>query len=115
MIKLQAPSRIITRDERLKVVRDGRVIYVDGKPVKSEFPPFEIKANIQPINGRELLIVPETDRFKESYYLFTTDQILVNDRIERCGVNFQVQTVEAWGNFIRSRIMRIDTGPNKTP
>jgi hypothetical protein len=115
MIKLQAPSQIITRDERLRVVRDGRVIYVDGKPIKSDFIAFEIKANIQPINGRELLIVPETDRFKEAYYLFTTDQILVNDRIERCGVNFQVQTVEVWGNFIRSRIMRIDTGPNKTP
>lgn len=115
MIKLQAPSRIITRDECLKIVRDGRVIYVDGKPVKAELPPFEIKANIQPINGRDLLIVPEGDRFKEAYYLFTTDQILVNDRVVRQGVNYQVQNIEVWGNFIRARIMRIDTGPNKTP
>ena len=115
MIKLKTPSRIITRDEVLSVIREGCVKFIDGKPVKSDIRNFTIKANVQPLNGRELLIVPENDRFKEQYWVFTQDLILVNDRIQRNGVNYQVQEPEAWGSYIRARIMRVDVGPNATP
>lgn len=130
MIKLQGPSTIITKDETFSVTREGQVIYLDGKPVKRNLAKFSVKGNIQPMNGRDLLLVPEGDRFKEQYWLYynnssiVVDQgleieadpaaIIVNDRITRLGANFQVQTVENWGTYSRGRIMRIDVGPYAT-
>jgi hypothetical protein len=113
VIKLQQHSRIIRElDELLSIVREGPVKYVDGKPVKGEPTTFEIKANVQPLNGRELLIVPEGDRFKDQLYLYTSERLLVNDRVYRKGFSYQVQVIEEWGSFRRARVMRIDVGSN---
>lgn len=109
MIKLQGKSQIMTSDS-LIVSRIGEVQYIDGKPVQKAIQEFELFGNVQPLNGRDLLLVPEGDRFKEQYFIFTSFQLLVNDRVIRCGVNYQTQTVENWGSFIRARIMRIDVG-----
>lgn len=115
MIKLQGRSQILQKDEKLAVIREGCVKYIDGKPVKSDISNFTIVGNVQPMNGRDLLLVPEGDRFKEQYWLYTTNPIQINDRILRCGVNFQTQSVEAWGTYAKARIMRVDVGPNATP
>jgi hypothetical protein len=115
VIKLQAPSQIINNDETITVVREGKTKYVDGKKSKGPSVQFEILGNIQPLDGRELLLVPEGDRFKEQYNIWTDQEMLVNDRVVRCGANFQVQTVEVWGSFFQARIMRIDVGQNATP
>ena len=111
MIKLQGQSQIILKDEVLDVFREGCITYVDGKPVKGELFKDKFRGNVQPMNGRDLLLVPEGDRFKEQYWIFTTYPLLVNDRVVRCSVNFQTQTVETWGSYFRARIMRIDVGP----
>lgn len=125
--KLQGPSTIITGDETLAVIREGSVIptnvvYVDGKPLKRDAINFDITCNVQPFNGRDLLLVPEGDRFKEQYWIFMNQEqkpLLVNDRVIRIqagqAVNFQVQTAEDWGSYTRARIMRIDVGPDATP
>lgn len=131
MIKLQGPSTIITKDEVFSVTREGEVIIVDGKPIKRFLVSFTVRGNIQPLNGRDLLLVPEGDRFKEQYWIFYNNQsivvdegldieadptsIIVNDRMTRLSVNFQVQSVENWGSYSRARIMRIDVGPWSTP
>lgn len=124
--RLQGPSQIIEKDETLKVRRQGssvpkNVSYVDGKPVKRTEFDFEITCNVQPLNGRDLLILPEADRFKEQYWVFMNQQekpLLVNDIVVRFQegqlVNFQVQSAENWGSYTRARIMRIDVGPNAT-
>lgn len=130
MIKLQGPSQIITKDESFNVTREGEVIILDGKPIKRNLIKFSVRGNIQPMNGRDLLLVPEGDRFKEQYWLFYNNSsivvdmgleieanptsIIVNDRMTRLEVNFQVQTVENWGSYSRARIMRIDVGPYAT-
>ena len=126
MIKLQGPSTIITKDESFTVTREGQVIILDGKPIKRGLMTFSVSGNIQPMNGRELLLVPEGDRFKEQYWLFYNNSsivvnqgleietnptsIIVNDRVTRLGVNFQVQNVENWGTYAKARIMRDDVG-----
>ncbi len=116
MIKLAGESQIITGDEVLCVTRTVFQGYVDGKPTYAEPKVFKIKGNVQPLNGRELLIVPEADRFKEQYWIFTEAGLLVSkDRVVRCDVNFEVQDVESWGSYSRCRIMRIDVGPAATP
>lgn len=114
MIRLQGPSYIITGDEVIPVVREDQVIYLEGKPVKRELAEFFIVCNVQPMDGRDLLLVPEADRFKEQYTLFTNNvqtPLMDNDRIVRGGINFQCQNVENWGSYQKCRIMRIDVGP----
>lgn len=114
MIKLQGKSRIIAYDEKVTACRECRVIYVDGKPVKKDLESFEVICNVQPLNGRELLLVPEGDRDLEQYNLFAEKlqfPLMVNDRIIRQGVNYQVQIIEDWGSFIKVRIVKNDVGP----
>lgn len=118
MIRLQRPSKIITGDECLQVIRESEVVYLEGKPVKRRIMDFTITCNVQPVEGRDLLLVPEGDRFKEQYFLFTNNMAVplrTNDRIVREGINFQVQNVGNWGSFQECRIMRDDVGPFQTP
>lgn len=129
--KLSGPSTIIEGDETLKVVRQGtaipgNVIYVDGKPVKRDPIIFNITCNVQPLNGKDLLLVPEGDRYKEQWWIFMNNEqkpLHDNDIVERPEeddpeqriINYQVQSSEAWGSYTRARIMRIDVGSNATP
>lgn len=135
MIKLFGPSQILKRDEEITIIRQGtdvpeNVSVVDGKPVKRTFTRFSITGNVQPLNGRDLLLIPEWDRFKEQYWVYFNNVVLcdqafirakdesllrVNDQVVRLGVNFQVQELEDWGSYARARIMRIDVGPQETP
>lgn len=131
MIKLFGKSQILKKDETLDVYRlPSTPFYKDGKPVQRERFVFQIVANVQPINGRDLLMVPEHDRFKEQFYVwvenskFKTDmglsetgpaEVIVNDIIQRLGANYQVQSAEDWGTYTRIRMMRVDIGPNRTP
>lgn len=118
MIQLQDRSQILDNDETLQLVR-VKTEYIDGKPYQQEVANFTFRCNIQPLNGRDLLIVPEGDRFKEQYWLYipaNSHGVLHNtDRVVRCGINYEVQESEAWGSYSRARIMRIDVGPEATP
>lgn len=105
----------MNRDEELQVFHH-ETIYVDGSPVQRPSKARFIKANVQPLNGRELLLVPEGDRFKEQYWVYTQDLCsMTTDRVARQGVNFEIQSIDKWGSFFRMRIMRIDVGPEATP
>lgn len=131
MIKLLGSSQILKKDEEITLTREVVVHYVDGKPVRPKKVEFFLIGNIQPLNGRDLQLVPEADRYKDQYWLFLNNHsfavrrglsvedlptcLLVNDIVSRLGVNYQVQTVEDWGSYSRARIMRVDTGPYETP
>lgn len=118
MIRLFGKSRIINKDETLKVVREGRVVFKEGLPYR---PDDEISAmircNVQPFGGKDLLIVPEADRLKEWFWLWTENtkdwKMQVNDRVIRNDIQYQVQSVEDWGTFTQNKIVRIDVGPNR--
>lgn len=117
MIPLQGKSRIINFDETLKGVRDSSETSVNGKPVKGPPITFNFKGNVQPMGGRELLLVPEGDRFKEQYWIWTAapSPLKIEDTVVRNCINYEVQAVQNWGSYSQVRIMRIDVGPNATP
>lgn len=118
MIRLQGVSQIITHDETLEVSRQVKSSYVDGKIVPRAADTFKITTNVQPVNGRDLLLVPEGDRFKEQLWLFMNQSerpIEVNDIVLRLGIRYQTQSVENWGSYSRARIMRLDVGPHANP
>lgn len=114
MIKLFDRSYIMTCDETLKGVRVKSAEYKDGLIHHLEKQTFDVICNVQPLNDKDLLLVPEGDRHKEQYYIFSEQMALplqINDTIIRNGINYQVQGVQDWGSYSRSRIMRDDVGP----
>ena len=133
-IKLFGKSQILKKDECLTVYREGtnipvNVDYIDGKPIKRNTITFYIKANVQPLTDRELLLVPEGDRFREQYYIFVENKVVIteegleiqaenlvkdNDQIIRLGHYFQAQGTANWGSYTRARIMKVDVGPNRS-
>lgn len=134
-IKLFGRSQIMTKDETLPVIRQGTAIpqnvdYIDGKPVKRLQVTFSVCCNVQPLNQRELLLVPELDRYKEQLWLYfingsfivnqgleteSISTLLIQDQVTRLGAIYFVQAVENWGSYARARVMRLDTGANATP
>lgn len=118
MWKLSGQSQIITMDETLLVTRQGStmgvdVTYVDGKIVKTDAIDFCITCNVQPMSGKDLLLVPEGDRYTEQLWVWSNQKqkpLLTNDLVSRKGLTYQVQSSEDWGSYTRARIMRVDVG-----
>jgi hypothetical protein len=116
MIQLQDQVRIIQEGNNLPVFRNLTTQIIDGKPVVTQVKEFQIAANVQPMGARDLLLVPEGDRFKEQYWLWTPGAPLcIADRVVWCGANYEVQGLQNWGSYQQVRIMRIDVGPFATP
>lgn len=130
-IKLFGQSQILKQDENLVIYREGtnipeNVVYVDGKPIKRNTITFSIIANVQPLGSKDLLLVPEGDRYREQFWLYAENQKIITDegieitteplirdqdQIIRQGIYFQAQGIENWGSYVRARIMRVDVGP----
>lgn len=124
MWRLDGPLELLDCDERLTVVRQGRTVdtdltYEDGVPVALRPPDqFEIICTIQPMNGRDLLLVPESFRDKETYWLWVRHQagetsgpaIDVADIVLRNNTAFQVQAAEDWGSYSRCMLVAVDVG-----
>lgn len=122
--RLQARSRIMRFDEVLQRLVFSDITYVDGKPKMTLLAAEPFRANVQPLKGRELLLVPEHQRFTEQYWAYTQDRTFekTGETVRRAQpgdtpvfVHFQVQEVEHWGSYQRVRIMRVDVGPYQTP
>lgn len=116
MYQISRLPTIILNDEQLVVVREDTVVgpnttYVDGKPVKSNPATFSVRANVQPLTGEDLMLVPEGDRFHDQLMLWVapgSGPLRENDKVYRGGRAYQVQTVEDWECYSKSRIAAID-------
>lgn len=119
MIKLQGPVTIITGDENLRVARKlSPTQYAGGVPIEQNSYKFDLTCNVQPLNGRQLLLVPEMDRYKEQYWVFTNmlqTPVQIKDIVTRNCVLFQIQEIENWGSYQKFRMMRVDVGTEATP
>lgn len=119
MWKLDGPVELLDLDERLTVVRQGLIVdrdvtYVDGVAQALHAPSqFVIVCTVQPMGGKDLLLVPEAFRDKETYWLWSRQDGLkvdVSDIVLREGKAFQIQTAEDWGSYSRSMMVAIDVG-----
>lgn len=101
-------------DETLAVLRPDPSpgVIVDGKIMTLGKKRIEIQGNVQPVTGRDLLIVPEGDRSKEQFSIYSAFAFALNDEVLRNGFVYQVQSVEEWGSYYKARIMREDVGAN---
>ena len=98
-----------------RVDRATAVSFEDGKAETTSGETFYVPANVQPVSGRELAILPEGDRVKEQIWFYTAASIFLNDVVTAKGARFQVQVVEAWPGYVRARCARIDAGDHAAP
>ena len=122
---LDGPVELLDCDEVNTVVRQGRQVdadmsYVDGLPV-SEHPvtTFLAVSTVQPMSGRDLLLMPEGFRTKETLWVWQRYEagisggsiMTVADVLVRGGRAYQVQSAEDWGCYVRCMVVEIDLGP----
>jgi len=114
MYQLKRRSRLMNNDEQLPALRPGEVVFRDGKPVKRAMRQYRIRANVQPLSSRDLMLVPEGDRTKEQFWLFSQNRdeaMALNDLVLRRGKVYVVQGLEEWGGYTKGRAVRYDGAP----
>jgi len=88
-------------------------IYVNGhlKPGATTVV-ANVKANVQPLTGAEILQLPEGDRIRQHKWAFARYEFKVNDIITYKGIKFEVQMVEDWSDFCiahyRARMVKVN-------
>ena len=124
MIPLFGDVALMECDETLWVMREGGpdgtdIPIVDGKPVKRSPWWYSIACNVQPVSGKELLLMPEGDRFRDQFNAYqqadpgeSREVLRVNDKVCRAGKFWVVQQVTHWGSYVIGRFVRIDVGPD---
>lgn len=120
MWQMSGFSRIVAEDELLGVLRQPEVLgqgvnLVNGKPVRDPAAAqnFQLRCNVQPLTGPDLLLLPEGDRFNDQMWLWTNEpqNIDVGDLVTRQGLTYQVQESQPWGTYTRARIVLVDNLP----
>jgi hypothetical protein len=93
---------------------------VKGRWTDGATTPFTFVASVQPLKGNELLVLPEGQREKETYKLYTTYQLRTADepakkkpdKIQIFSKTFEVISVEPWQNKViphyKAIVSRID-------
>lgn len=95
-------SSKLINNEILHVVRimnNGEYDPKDGFPKKAIKKSFNIKANVQPLSGKELLQVEEGDRERNNFNVFTETKLTPDDIITRNGIEFEVRLAEDWNQL----------------
>lgn len=110
MIRLQGHSRIMNCDETVQIKRAGTVEWIDGKNVEIGSTTLDARVNIQPVDGQTLLLMPEADRTKEMYFVFTQTPLKLHDKVYWRGGTYRFQNIEQWGSFVECIMCRVDTG-----
>ncbi len=99
--------------EQITVTRRAQGSYVSGRHVPGSDQDFEAAANIQPLNGAELLQLAEGDRQREVNKIYTAFALANSDVVTRAdGIRYEVQAVEDWTAFhqphFKARLMRME-------
>lgn len=97
----------------IPIKREVGVTWDGGTSFARDVKEFDLRGVIIPFTGRELLLVPESDRYKYPVWIFTEGDIRDNDIVTFNDQAYAVQNVEPWFWFKRARAMRIDVGPER--
>lgn len=124
MWELDGDIELIELDETVDVVRLGTgvpedVTYIDGVAAQTHRPlRVSITATLQPVSGRDLMLLPEAFRSKESLAMWQATRtpaqaalrVNVQDLVVRQGRAYQVQNATDWGTFIKATLVEVDLG-----
>lgn len=94
--------------------------YLEGVYQPAAVETIQVIGSLQPLSPKEALLLPENDRNRESYNLFTEVELLpssenglrIADTVEINGEQFQVRSTEAWRNvdipYFKSLLQRVN-------
>lgn len=94
--------------------------YLEGVYQPSATETVEVVGSLQPLSPKEALLLPENERNRESFNLFTEvelfpaseDGLRVADLVVVNGEDFQVRSTEAWRNvdlpYFKSILQRVN-------
>lgn len=60
---------------------------------------LDVPVSIQPMNGQDLLRLPEGDRGRQSVKIYSKFEFLLRDQITRDGIVFEVSPSEDWEKY----------------
>ena len=98
---LTYPSQIMKSGETVTVRRYSQGVYRKGDYVEGTCRRWKIKANIQPVSGFTLMQVPEGERHRRHYDLFSQCLLEVKDTVDRDGLEYEIKRAEKWGAYGR--------------
>lgn len=94
------------------ITRKAAGSYVDGRWVDGAATVYTAAGNVQPLNGRELLQLPEGDRNREYKKMYTAFAVQNDDVVTISGKTYQAQNVADWSDHpqphYRVRLMLIE-------
>lgn len=84
--------------QAIVITRKAAGSYVLGRWVEGVETAYSVEANVQPLNGHELLQLPEGDRLRENKKIYTAFPVQNNDILTLGGKTWQVQNAMDWSN-----------------
>lgn len=69
------PTFQLTGSTSLTMLRRGKDTIVMGRPVIGELEEIEVKANVQPLNFRDLRLLPESERTREWLKVYSAEEM----------------------------------------
>lgn len=69
------PLFTLTKKVPVTILRRGKDKIVMGRPVKGEMEEVEVEANVQPLNFRDLRLMPESERTREWLKLYSAEEM----------------------------------------
>ena len=102
---MSIPRFLLTRTVPLTIYRQEAGSYVRGVWVEGPIVEVPIRANIQPLKPSEVQMMPESDRTREWYRLWTTDLVRTKqegaqgydaDCCDWTGYRYPIMTAQSW-------------------
>ena len=119
MIPLRKFDLTVNRNTSLSIVKGQH------DPTNDVWDSFQIKASVQPLDGKTLATLPENQRTLETYRVYTSTELktirekevpkLKADRITIFGRLFEVIRVDNWQNGLINHYKAIVSGIDAQP
>lgn len=102
------PNFLLTKKIPLTIKRAGQGEFVRGRWVAGEAEEVEIQANVQPYTMSKLMQLPDVDRTKEWYSVFSAE--LIRDSLEGDG-GYDADRFDWQGNtYVVTRVRNFSMG-----
>jgi len=101
---MSLPSFTLTKTIPVQVFREGKPIVVKGRPVPGPEIEFTIQANVQPSTPKDLQLLPEADRTRESITLYMATPDLIRTAREGADSHQADEVVYAGQRY---KVMRV--------
>jgi len=101
---------IVNDGEDVTVSRQAEGVYINGEYVRdvSKTKTYIARCSVQPATGDVLLHVPENERDKQHFIVFSDFKFKKDDNIERDSKNYKMRFVKDWNVYTENLMVLID-------